>query len=69
MTAAAWIAVVLLVVCVVLIYLLVGQMDRAEKAERHIRWLSEQADELRADYGAEISRSKRMALRAVERDS
>lgn len=54
-------------VCCVLLYALSWALDRAERAERHIRWLNQQADELRADYGAEISRSKRMAMRLVER--
>lgn len=68
MTAAAWIAIVALMGCIALIFALTWALDRAARAERHLRWLHHQAQELRADYGAEIQRSKRMASRLIERE-
>lgn len=67
MTPASWIALVLLVIAVVLLYALVWALDRAAAAELRMRFVEAQAAELRSDYGAEIARSKRMALRVVER--
>ena len=68
MTAAAWIAIVAIGADLALLYALAWALDRAEHAEKHLRWLSRQADELRLDYGAEIARSKRLALRLIERE-
>ena len=67
MTFAAYFACALLLIIIGQWYALVRALDRADAAERHLRWLHSQADELRADYGAEIARSKRMAMRLVER--
>jgi len=66
MTTAAWIAIVALLVDVALLFALAWALDRAERAERHIRWLNHLANELRADYGSQIAQTRRMAMRCVE---
>lgn len=59
MSFAAWFACALLVVIVVQYFVIAHLLD--ERA-RVAAWLNE----ARADYGAEIARSKRMALRLLD---
>jgi hypothetical protein len=59
MTAAAWIACVLL--CVIVAY----QYQVAVLRDERRRLLTEN-DDLRRDYGAQIAQSKRMALLVAE---
>ena len=67
MTPAACIALVLLVVCAAMLYALVWALDRAAAAELRAATLDAQLTEALMYHGAEIARSKRMALRVVER--
>jgi len=73
-TPTGWIAVGLLLVClylIIMVELACDQRDAARADLQHaldaLNRLEARADELTLDYGAEIGRSKRMALRAVER--
>lgn len=69
MSAAAWIACGLMAIDIGLLFVIAALLDRAERAEKHMRWLSHQADELRQDYGSQIAQSRRMAMRLLDRDA
>ena len=61
MSPAAWMAIVILVAGVALIYLAVRLLDQNKELRRQLA-------EVRADYGAEIARSQHMARLVIDAD-